>query len=481
MGIRTKVGLVFTLFVAPFIAFGAAQKNQEYLVKLTDVSVATQTSFLKAHGGTLELVSIPGQLFKWTTEKQLQIQTHHMADSQVLFIEPNRKLHLFSNPSIIANKEAIQAALGAPTIHDAPPYPDNPPIEDVSSVSVTAGTDPLLVNAWGMQFIDAPAKYTATPAGEGVIVAVIDTGIDYNHEDLIANIWHNAGEIPNNNIDDDNNGYVDDVIGWDWVQNDNKPYDLIGDLNDILNSGANPGHGTHCSGNVAATFNNSKGSAGVAPNAKVMPLRFLDQTGSGDTANAVKAIDYATQMGANIISASWGSDGQDPNDAALREAVQRAGTKGILFVVAAGNGHQDAGTGYDNDTDPNPTYPAAYGYDNMVAVAAIDSTPQLASFSNWGEKTVIVGAPGVKILSTVPGNRYQDTIASVGGQDVTWDGTSMATPFVAGALAVIWSTDKTQTAAQVRSALMAHVVPEADLQGKTVTGGHIDLSWVKAQ
>jgi thermitase len=159
------------------------------------------------------------------------------------------------------------------------------------------------------------------PGTGSMIVAVINTNIDYTHEDLLPNMWRNTKEIPDNNIDDDNNGFVDDIVGWDFLSNDNKPYDLAAtSLGDLLNGG-NPGHGTHCAGNVAARGNNGKGISGVAPNAQIMALRFIGNEG-GTTADAVKAIHYAVDNGAKVLSNSWGSDGEDSDDASENQALK---------------------------------------------------------------------------------------------------------------------------------------------------------------
>ena len=248
---------------------------------------------------------------------------------------------------------------------------------------------------------------------------------------------------------------------------------------DILFKGGNPGHGTHVSGVVGARLDNGMGTAGVAPLVHIMPLRFIKEDGQGDSAGAVGAIDYAVANGANIINASWGSEGEDAGDVILREALQRAEAKGVLFVAAAGNGRLNNATqkaeGFNNDTDAKPMYPATYPYSNIVAVAAIDSSDKIAEFSNFGKKTVHVGAPGVKILSTVPGGKYQDTIVDLGSMKVTWDGTSMASPFVSGTLAVIWSQNPSWKAAQVKEYLLQHTAAVSDLTGKVVTDGRIDL------
>jgi thermitase len=309
------------------------------------------------------------------------------------------------------------------------------------------------------------------------IVAVIDTGVDYTHEDLLPNIWRNTKEIPNNGIDDDKNGYIDDVIGWDFASNDNKPYDLSMDPLDILFKGGNPGHGTHCAGNVAARGDNGKGIAGVAPNVKIMPLRFITEKGQGTTADAVRAIHYAVDNGAKVMSNSWGSEGEDPADGAenkaLRDAVQYAQDHGVIFVAAAGNGH--SGKGYDNDSDPKPGMPASYDNDIIISVAAIDKTDALGSFSNWGARSVDIGAPGVAIYSSMVGNNYSDIVIDKMGFKATWDGTSMATPHVAGAVALYWSAHPTKTWQEVKAAVLGSAKKINALANKSVSGGKLDV------
>jgi subtilisin family serine protease len=218
----------------------------------------------------------------------------------------------------------------------------------------------------------------------GGIIAVIDTGVDYTHEDLVDNIWKNPGETgtdsqgrdkSTNGLDDDNNGFIDDVVGWDFASNDNKPFDLSVPPTDLLFGGGNPGHGTHVSGCVAARSYNGKGVVGVADNnIKIMALRFLTEKGQGTTADAIKAIRYAVDNGALVSNNSWGSEGEDPAEStenkALRDAIAYSESKGSLFIAAAGNGHN--GVGYNNDTDSRPGYPASYPDDIIISVAAID-------------------------------------------------------------------------------------------------------------
>lgn len=462
---------------ACFAAFtmAAVSPAAEYLVKLHNPSEAGQTEFRKSHPGLLEEVSKVGNVFKWTTVQTINVDRFN--DAQVELIQANHVIRLLPNPSIEANRDAILKAISEGRIVDnGEVRADNPDIQNPPTQN--SGKDSLLDKCWGIFSSNANLAWDKTPAGKDIVVAVTDTGVDYNHEDLIANMWRNPKEIPNNGIDDDNNGYVDDLVGYDFAANDNKPYDMTKSMFEILLGGGNPGHGTHVSGVIAARFNNGVGVAGVAHNAKIMAMRFIDESGKGDTANAIKAIDYAVANGANIINASWGSQGEEEGDKVLRDAIQRAEKKGVIFVAAAGNGRASAGgtaAGYDNDNDDKPSYPATYPYANVISVAAMDSDANLAKFSNWGKKSVKLGAPGVKIMSTVPGSKYQDTVIDLGGLKVTWDGTSMAAPFVSGALAVIWSQSKNQTWEQVRDKLLASVTPASALAGKTVTEGKLEL------
>lgn len=367
---------------------------------------------------------------------------------------------------------------------------DNPAIP--GPVSDRTGTDPLFDHQWGMKDIGVRNAWNGGRGSDKMVVAVIDTGVDYTHEDLVANLWRNQGESgrdaqgrdkSSNGVDDDHNGYVDDVIGWDFSQNDNKPFDMPASLMDMLMKGGNPGHGTHCAGNVAARSDNSLGVVGVAPNVKVMPLRFISTEGQGTSGDAVKAIKYAVDNGAKVLSNSWGSEGEDANDpdnGALKDAIVYAQSKGVLFIAAAGNGHQ--GVGYDNDSDARPGYPASYSYDNIVSVAAIDSTDALGAFSNWGAKTVHIAAPGVKVFSTTVGSQYADTVIDLGEMlHATWDGTSMACPHVAGAAALYWSNHPEKTYKEVKEALIRSAKPITNLKTKIFSGGKLDVDSLMKQ
>lgn len=272
--------------------------------------------------------------------------------------------------------------------------------------------DPDYNQQWALPKVNATQAWEIQKGSKDVVVAVIDTGIDWSHEDLKANIWQNQYEVAGNGKDDDNNGFVDDVRGWDFNGNDNDPMDET--------SSRNPGHGTHCAGIIGAVGDNGKGISGIAQQVTLMPIRFLGADGSGDLMAAAKAIDYAVDNGAHIISASWGAAVTRSNVSPILEAIQRAEAAGILFVAAAAN------DGKNNDS--REVYPANAGFDNVISVAASDSNDQKPQWSNFGQATVDLASPGLNIYSTIPGNKYQNL-----------SGTSMATPLVAGAASLIVS------------------------------------------
>ena len=270
--------------------------------------------------------------------------------------------------------------------------------------------DPQLSSQWALAKVNAMDAWEIQVGSPNVVIAVIDTGINWKHEDLIDHIWSNEGETPGNGVDDDQNGFVDDVRGWDFRDKDNNPDDET--------SSKNPGHGTHCAGIIGAISNNNKGISGIARKVSLMPVRFLGADGSGDLMSAAKAIDYATNNGADIISASWGAQVARANVGPILEAIERAGEKGVIFVAAAAN------DGRNNDT--REVYPSNAGFDNVISVAASDPDDKKPSWSNFGKSTVDLASPGLNILSTVPVNKYQNL-----------SGTSMATPLAAGTVALI--------------------------------------------
>lgn len=285
--------------------------------------------------------------------------------------------------------------------------------------------------------IDAPDAWNKFK-GTNVIVAVIDTGVNYNHPDLKANMWVNTKEIPNNKKDDDNNGYIDDYRGWDFVNNDNNPMD-------------DDDHGTHCSGTIGASGNNDIGVVGVNWRVRIMPLKFLDSCGSGTHADAIEAILYAAKMGAKIASNSWGGDTYNK---ALYDAIKYYQSRGGLFIAASGN----------DGTYNKPTYPASYNLNNIISVAATDRNDELASFSNYNRRSVDIGAPGKEIYSTV-----------IKGYK-SFSGTSMAAPHVAGVAALVRGKNKKLNYAQIKKIILTSVDKKDSLKGKVLTGGRLNAA-----
>jgi subtilisin family serine protease len=288
--------------------------------------------------------------------------------------------------------------------------------------------------------VDAPEAWDLTQGDANIIVAVIDSGVDYTHPDLDQNIWTNFAELNGQaGVDDDNNGYVDDIRGWNFSDNNNNPMDQIN-------------HGTHVAGVIGAEAN-AQGVTGLNWNVQIMPLKFIGPDGLGTTAGAIEALNYAVANGARISNNSWGGAAFSQ---ALFDAIEAAGTQQHIFVAAAGN---DA---LNNDT--NPQFPANIALDNVISVAATDSSDNLASFSNFGPNTVDLAAPGVGILSTLANDSY-----------ASLSGTSMATPFVSGAAALLLAYNSSLTVSDVRSALLTTVDPNPNLLNRLLSGGRLNV------
>jgi subtilisin family serine protease len=328
--------------------------------------------------------------------------------------------------------------------------------------AATTPNDPSFAQEWGLNNtgqqvnftsgtpdadIDAPEAWSVSTGSSNVTVAVIDTGVDVGHADLAQNIWINQGEdcpgCRTNGVDDDGDGYVDDWRGWDFVNHDNDPTD-------------DNGHGTHVAGTIAAAGNNGIGTTGVTWNSKIMPLKFLDSSGSGSTEDAISAILYARAKGVPILNNSWG--GGDFSQA-LQDAIEQTDESGELFVAAAGNDF--------TNTDQEPFWPSSYDTPNILSVGASDQFDRKAWFSNYGVRTVDLSAPGTNIYSTWRGGTYRFA-----------DGTSMATPHVSGAAALAKAVFPNAGGVGLKALLLRTVDPVAALAGASRTAGRLNVDHV---
>ncbi len=362
---------------------------------------------------------------------------------------PASDVNVVDLPGDLAVREAVERYEASPDVEYAEPdyvlqpaqaVPDDPGYSKLYGLDNTGQT-----NGIPDADVDAQEAWDSTTGSPTTVVAVIDEGVDVKHPDLRDNIWVNPDEVAGNRVDDDGNGYVDDVNGWDFANDDASVYDP----DPVTGSGDE--HGTHVAGTIAAEGNNGTGVTGVNWQASIMVLKFLGPDG-GYTSDAVEALNYAVREGVKISNNSWGGGGKSQ---ALQDAISRADASGHLFVAAAGN------DGTDNDATPH--YPSSYDNSNIIAVAATDDDDIVASFSNFGAGTVDLAAPGVSVLSTLPGDRYG-----------SYSGTSMATPHVTGVAALLKSQNPAYTDGELKPQILEFAESKNSLQGKVATGGRLN-------
>ncbi len=403
-------------------AMGATQNIEavpgEYVVKLKN-SAGVQAHSINTLSKSLgmqvkDVLTSSGQYILVKSASRAAVS----ANPNVEYAEPNLIYHLVGSPNDVQYGQLWGM------------NNTGQPIKDSKGVEIpgVAGID-----------IGAEKAWEITTGSKDVIVAVIDTGVGRNIEDIKDNMWVNEAELKGKaGTDDDKNGFVDDIYGMDFANNDSDPMD-------------DHGHGSHVSGTIGARGDNALDVAGVTWNVRIMALKFLSASGSGSLEGAIKAIDYATNKGANVMSNSWGGGGFSQ---ALMDAITRAKDKGILFVAAAGNAGQN--------NDNTPTYPASYKVDNILTVAAVDNKGSLASFSCFGVNSVHVGAPGVNVISTTPSGLQ------------VWNGTSMATPHVSGVAALLKAKFPEMKAADLKERIISTAKPLPALRGKVSSAGMVN-------
>jgi len=398
----------------------ASFRPQSVIVRFEDhVTQQQQNQFLTARG--LELVKrfdlINGVLARVPDNRPIIALANQLTNfAEVKYAEPDYEITLSRRPN-------------------DPRYSQQWALNNTGQTGGTPGADIGAEEAWDI----------FTGSSE-VVIAVLDTGVDYNHPDLRNNMWVNPGELAGNALDDDGNGFVNDIHGWDFADGDSNPMDI-------------DGHGTHVAGTIAAATNNAVGMAGIAWNAKIMALKIFNNVGTGFSSGSIEAIQYMTRMktqfGINIVASNNSYGRLDGFSQAEVDAISQSIDAGILFVAAAGN--------ESNNNELLPAFPASYPLDGIISVAASDHNDRLAGFSNFGVTAVDIAAPGVDILSTLPGGGY--------GLN---SGTSMASPHVAGVAALLAGLNPTLSVNELKAAILLGADPVDSLKGTSVTGARLN-------
>ncbi|MBT4792810.1 MAG: S8 family serine peptidase [Halobacteriovoraceae bacterium] len=307
-------------------------------------------------------------------------------------------------------------------------------LDQMSPVKGVKGADLNMLKAWNI-----------TKGHKDVVIAVIDTGVKWDHPELKSNMWVNSLEKNGQKgIDDDGNGYIDDIYGYDFSENDSDPMDEYG-------------HGTHCAGIIGATHESGK-IAGVMNKVSLMAVRMMDHKGRGKTEQSIKAVGYAVENGADVLSNSWGSR---RHSKILEGILSKANDMGIVVVAAAGNSRF-------NDNDKIPTYPANYQVENIISVAAFNARDRHSAYSSYGKKTVHVAAPGTNIISTYIKKKRKKEIYKVAS------GTSMAAPYISGLVGLLLSITNEYTPLEIKQRLITTSVPVAHMEDKSVSGGRVN-------
>ena len=434
MRITSKLATLALLSTAAFNAQAVQSVPGEIIIKLKEGIKSFSANQIRSFGvQNAEKINVNfGSFYK--------VKTHDSADrgimsamvanfnslAEVEYAEPN---FIYS----IVEQDPFEAFLENKT--------NDPKFDDLWGLHNTGENDPAgMSGGVAGADVDALRAWDITKGSKSVKIAVIDTGVDYNHPDLAANMWVNEAEANGEEgVDDDGNGFVDDIHGYDFANDDGDPMD-------------GQSHGTHCAGTIAAVHDNNEGVAGVMADATIVAIKFLTDSGSGTTEDAIRAIDYATAMDVDIMSNSWGGGGYSQ---ALAEAIDRAEAKGIYFVAAAGN------SAVNNDQRPH--YPSSYENDNVIAVAAHNIKDNLASFSCYGRESVDIAAPGRNTMSTVPDGKYASK-----------SGTSMATPHVSGVLGLLVAQEGRVSVSEMRERLLATSDPAPGYRGKVSSGGRVN-------
>lgn len=415
------------------------------------LSLAILTGSLSAFASIKQVEAVPGEYVVRLKTGQLFInnkaQLSKKLNAYVKSTIPSQNIVVVKRPTFETTQSAVKSLAMNELVDVAEP-------NYIYRVNKTPN-DPMLGQLWGLKNvgqsdssghvgtmgvdIDAEKAWDIETGSDKMLVAVIDTGVDFNHPDLKDNIWTNEAEAKGKpGVDDDGNGVIDDIHGYNAIDGSGNSMD-------------DHGHGSHCSGTIGAKGDDGKGIVGVNWNTRIMGVKFLDAGGSGSLEDAIKAIDYATKMGAKVMSNSWGGGGFSQT---LLDSIKATNDAGALFVAAAGND--------SNNNDEHESYPASYEVANIISVAAVDNAGTKADFSNYGKRSVHIGAPGVNIYS------------STGGAYDSWSGTSMATPHVSGVAALVWSHEPVMTAVQVKERILLTARPIAGLKGKTSTGGLVN-------